>query len=426
MSNERTFTNVDDTILVHHIQTATQKVVFVAPGIRKKVAEALAELYDREPKLSITAILDVDAEICRLGYGDLDGLATLKTVTEKNGGLLLHQPGIRIGLLIVDDITLVYSPTPLLIEAGSEQETKPNAIRIKTPDIPALEAACSEVEGHHGPEIGLDPAKTPDIEIVKKDLEKNPPQKFDVSRAVRVFNSRVQYVEFKFEGYKLSLKEVVVPPNMLGLGEDPQMAARWHNTFRPFQQPEYFTFRYEWTDEHGSIRMERITEGTLGRDRFAIKKTFLKDIKDHGTIILRTHVPAFNQAIEHLKKKTEAFKEFVGREIGKVIEESATNLVADLWPKIKDQGMNLNGWANATPQKKRAILTEHIMSILSVAISDYDPKIDCRYKDVAYESIQDKDFMIAINSAFAGEEKALFGEFDAAPSTGEQLNLMTE
>jgi len=34
---------------------------------------------------------------------------------------LNHNPGISIGLLIADDVTLIYNPTPLLIEAGSGQ-----------------------------------------------------------------------------------------------------------------------------------------------------------------------------------------------------------------------------------------------------------------------------------------------------------------
>ncbi len=38
------------------------------------------------------------------------------------------QSGVRIGLVISDDTTLVYSPVPQLIEAGSNSVEKPNAI----------------------------------------------------------------------------------------------------------------------------------------------------------------------------------------------------------------------------------------------------------------------------------------------------------
>jgi len=67
MDSQKTFTNIDDDGLVDRITRATQRVVFVAPGLRKKVAEALAEALIRLPG-RVTVVLDVDAEVCRLGY----------------------------------------------------------------------------------------------------------------------------------------------------------------------------------------------------------------------------------------------------------------------------------------------------------------------------------------------------------------------
>ena len=62
MDSQKTFTNIDDDALVDRITRAMQRVVFVAPGLREKVAEALARLPGR-----VTVILDVDAEVGWLG-----------------------------------------------------------------------------------------------------------------------------------------------------------------------------------------------------------------------------------------------------------------------------------------------------------------------------------------------------------------------
>ena len=109
MNAERTFTNVDDKVLVSLISEATQRVMFVAPGLRKVVADALADALRRLPA-KVTVVLDVDAEVCRLGYGDEQGLVTIKDAAEKAGTRLHHQQGVRIGLLIADDTTIIYSP----------------------------------------------------------------------------------------------------------------------------------------------------------------------------------------------------------------------------------------------------------------------------------------------------------------------------
>src|SRR5262245_25246990 len=67
LNPDRTFTNVDDGVLVRQISSAMQRVVFIAPGLRKPIAEALAAALQRLTG-KVTVILDVDAEVCRLGY----------------------------------------------------------------------------------------------------------------------------------------------------------------------------------------------------------------------------------------------------------------------------------------------------------------------------------------------------------------------
>src|SRR5207249_11986585 len=84
MNAERTFTNVDDAVLVSLTSNASQRVMFVAPGLRAPVAEALANAMKRLPG-RVTVVLDVDAEVCRLGYGDEQGLQFMKSAAEEVG-----------------------------------------------------------------------------------------------------------------------------------------------------------------------------------------------------------------------------------------------------------------------------------------------------------------------------------------------------
>ncbi len=129
-----TFTSVDDAVLKSNIERARRRLVFIAPGVRGPVADALVNAMAVVPKEAIHFVLDVDPEVCRLGYGDKDyrAMETLQAAAAHHGLTINHHPGIRIGLLIVDDTTLIYSPTPLLIEAESKQPEKPNAIVLQS------------------------------------------------------------------------------------------------------------------------------------------------------------------------------------------------------------------------------------------------------------------------------------------------------
>ena len=73
MSESRSFTAINDTSLVDLVANAKQRVVFIAPGVSEVVAKSL-QIKWRELTHKMTVILDVSAEVCRLGYGDIEGL----------------------------------------------------------------------------------------------------------------------------------------------------------------------------------------------------------------------------------------------------------------------------------------------------------------------------------------------------------------
>ena len=154
------------------------------------------------PTDSIHIVLDVDAEVCRLGYGDKDfkGMGILQAAALCRGLTVNHHPGIRIGLLIADDLTLVYSPTPELIETESRQPDKPNAICLRSAVPPQLASACAiGAEGFLNLEVGHEPVEQKKIETVKRELAERPPKPFNVARIERVFNSMLHFVELRIK-----------------------------------------------------------------------------------------------------------------------------------------------------------------------------------------------------------------------------------
>ena len=87
-----------------------------------------------------------------------------------------------------DGKTLIYSPTPLLVEAGSKQPNSPNGIILEsTPPAIAREVGATPL-GAETRTIGLDPVPAAKVEKVQNDLKQNPPLQFDIARTLRVFN----------------------------------------------------------------------------------------------------------------------------------------------------------------------------------------------------------------------------------------------
>jgi len=71
------------------VNAKDDRVVFGAPGLRATVAKALAAAIQRLAG-RVTIVLDIDGEVCRLGYSDVEGLELIQAAAAESGVLVLH------------------------------------------------------------------------------------------------------------------------------------------------------------------------------------------------------------------------------------------------------------------------------------------------------------------------------------------------
>jgi hypothetical protein len=156
-----------------------------------------------------------------------------------------------VGLLVTDQRKLAYSPTALLIEAGSTSEEKPNAIVISRDAEPtaALLHACGAPSiGDAGTpppqqaEVGRQPATPMAVAASLASLKEVPPKKFSVARIERVYESKIQFVELELTGYRLSAKRVNIPNDLL-VGEEKAFKEQLKNSFLLLQGEQTTTVR---------------------------------------------------------------------------------------------------------------------------------------------------------------------------------------
>ena len=218
----RTFAVASDVALVEMISRARSRLVVIAPALTKAVADAVSRRFEDLGQLSVTVILDADPEVYRLGFGDQEALDAIRAASTKSLFDLREQPGVRIGVVISDSTTMVYSPVSKNIEAGSTSVEKPNAIILTggASDRIASAAGADTSETAPQPELGdlaLEPAK---VRQMQSNLKANPPKPFDITRKLNVFTSRVQYVEFSASNYRLTTRQIPLPPELLDVADD--------------------------------------------------------------------------------------------------------------------------------------------------------------------------------------------------------------
>lgn len=442
MSGAGTFTVVNDKTLCEAIEATEQSLVYVAPGVTKAVVDAISASLRSKPHLQVTAIIDLDPEVYRLGFGTEEGLRSLQDLAGRQHFALRQQQGLRVGLLVTDQRTLVYSPTPLLIEAGSTSEQKPNAVVISRDTEPtaALLHACGApsagAEGAPPPqqaEVGREPATPIAVEASLASLKEVPPKKFSVARIERVFESKIQFVELELTGYRLSAKRVNIPNDLL-VGEEETFKERLKNSFLLLQGEQTIkvripAFDVETTEPKpaeggGQAPTEEWSEATLEEQRKKLYDDFLINVPRFGQVIMRRNRPDFDKRLKLFEVQIEEFSTAIQRELTGKLDAAVRSLAQTLLPRIRDRlpqrYKRVLPTSTAPDDLLLSFLEKDLVKSFGNSTEVFKPELRRVFKDVTYESISDPQFQEALSKALGdrGGERLvaqLFSEHDAAP-----------
>ena len=398
MPLDRAITRVNDETLSELVLSARQRVIAVAPAFSKIVAEAIAEQWARLSAGGVSVILDSDADVYRLGYGHLDGLKKLQEAAISAGATLLQQPGIRIGLIVSDDETLVFSPTPQLIESTGENREAPNAIRFGPP--PA-QVAIELGQGPGGPKdrvIGTTVLNKDSVAAIADDLQKNPPQKFDLARKLRVFNSYLEFVELEIKGTQIQKKTVKLPNYIFGV-TDKVTRERLEASFRILPP--------DGDNPSGGLDLRRA----------ALTKKYLKVIPNFGTVILRTQKRAFEADLETLKKEVETFRQKVSDWLQQQMDTNRKQLFESSFERLRQNPPK--EWYSLGEKPDDELIRmrletdlEHAMGSAKELVGEISAH--CLFKGVTHEMLNDPQFIKLLEKKIPELDKRFFEEFEAA------------
>jgi hypothetical protein len=426
MNNSRTFVVASEDNLIDLIKRARQRLVVVCPALTTPVAEALASRLPDEGMIGITVVLDADPEVYRLGYGTQAALERLHKAAAHNLFDLRMQSGVRIGVVISDDVTMVFSPVPLLIEAGSTSTEKPNAIVLSNgaSDRLAEATGAGPAEERASQEIGAQPLRKAAVDAVDQDLKVNPPQQFDVARAMRVFSSRVQYVEFEVENYRLSSRQIELPADLLNITDELLKRQISGRVRPPAEALGAFEIEIETAD--GKQEKVKANEKWLSGERKRIEDAYTFVVPRFGRIILTKDRKSFDEEIEKFKRNLNKYYEAVVAKVEGVKENYENRLVVEYLPKWKQNPpSNFKRYGvDPTPENLKRQLRLIVEEVIRKAVSFEAPQVRVVYKNVAPESVRDPKFLQPLRKIMQHRGvpvcviDSLFASGDAAPARG--------
>ena len=417
------YTVASDDRIVELMNQAHRRLIVVSPGLPTSAVDCLQRLGTTGAVQEITVVMDSDPEVYRLGYGDRATLKKLQALSSTNVAVNLRlQEGIRIGLVVSDHRTMVFSPTPRMIEAESTIIEKPNAVILSGATASDRFATASSDSSDRQPEIGAKPLTVEGIESMERDLADNPPQPFDISRAMRVFSSEVQYVELKVENYQMTRRQVALPEEFTVI-KDEELKKQVRSRIQLIDEdvgPFEIVVKTLSCD-----RKEKVSERWIRDERKRLEREYTFVIPRHGRVLLRSRRESFDKEVCLLRTNLRRYHEKIKGELQTRKSELVRQVVEEYVPIWKEAPPSLFSDHNtpATEENIRKQLEWTANNTIVQAVTIEPPKVSAIYKDISRESVQDRNgFLNPLRRAMESRRvpqvviDSLFSTFDAAPS----------
>lgn len=429
-----TFRAVDDAALVELIRQATRRVVFIAPGLYLPVAEALCRRFGDVDRLEVTLILDADEDVCRIGFGELKALELVHEQAKAAGFYVRAQPGLRVGVLLVDEQTLVWSPTPRSVEATPDSRDAapaPNGLLLgRDPGrqiASAVAAEGTETDPRRA-EIGTRAVTPTQVRQVSEALAANPPIPVDLARVTRVFSTKLQFVEFKVSRARLSQQQISLSSDLLNADASEHLRHLLDSKLKAFSElkdtkievPLFVDGQQAFRGD-GKPLMERVTETTLQRERTALEAEFLHELQGFGKVIELARKAEFEQSAAIFEKRLQAHSEG----LRKVVAEQTSQIVGEALALIRGRAARAGG--RPLSEADLSKISDRLHGSLARA-EDESPKVSVVFKGLTWEQTQDPDFARKLDKALPVALKRRLGnwfeEFVAAKQAGPQGTLL--
>ena len=393
----RTFTTATDDRLIALIQGAKHRLAITAPGLTTPVAKALAARLRELPTLSLILILDADAEVYRMGFGDVEALEIIREASRNEIFDLREQPGVRIGVVISDDRTMVYAPVSRNVEAGSTTEEKPNAIMLDGRATEKLAAATGAAERET--EIGVSGMEPERVKQMAADLKANPPLPFDLTRRLRVFTAAAEFVELKVSNYKLSKRRVSLPKEFVRV-DDAALKERISGQIRaPFDgiNAQTVTVVIEGEDDDEL----QVNEAFIERERREIEEQFTYVLPKKGRVILKRDRADFDRQIDRFKQILKKYRDALETSVDNAREDFKEQMLKEFRERWMSNPPSflIRRSDGDDPNRITAEILRRADDLFSRIVNYDPPEVIVNYKGIVIEDIEDQKFRATLRTA---------------------------
>jgi len=376
------FVTLTNNGIIKAIDAAQSRVVLAASGIDMPIAEALVAAHKRLGEGRVRVVLDASANAALLGFGNHAAVELL----HRDGVSLHRHEGLRICMLASDEAGWTFVRSPLLVEEDPSSENDAfNAITLTTDQVkelcsylPHTESTTDASKAPEYPLVGRERLDQATVTAVSDTLKQVPPAEFDLQRRVRVYSAVLQFVELELEGFMLQSKVIKIPKTLpLIAGADEDVEKRLSTSFQIFEKGR----------SPPAVKKIRTDLETL-------RNAYLISVGKPGRVILKSKIPEFKAEIEKIKDALADFETKLIEDLESKLRAEFERLIPELLKAVTaNPPVKFRGRYPITAEGVNAYVRQELDECFPKAADLLKSmKIHLYFKDVTYETLNNRDF----------------------------------
>ena len=398
------------------LRSAQKQILYCAPGIPEQEMAVLNDLRHKLPASSIKILVDVSAKSFLAGYwGDQTPNSFLQ-----DAGVILEAGQanrMRLGLMIVDDLAWLFVPTPQSIEA--ETQIGVNGLALNSTAAQLLIWSLLPT-----PSDKLEPPTTIQLETIA-DVSKAfmtvggalPRQQ----RLLYELRKRLQIVQFEARGYKVSLKRIHLPSEVINIigSSELRINERLNADWKVF---------LEGADSDIEKSEKKVEQGL---DH--LKNHHLVRLSHYGFGLLSSEAEAFDQAWQEFQNNiVEPYKQEISSKVEGMVANSKMQLFNLLYEQANKGNLKIPQEQQSLFQISSQEAIEHYLNILVDRITWPTAEkiannilITRRFYDISEQLFRNSEFINLLQSNFGHlDEWLTFIEHPQSDNSEPQFNFL--
>jgi hypothetical protein len=402
--------------MVDLIFKAQRRIYLALPSVHSELADALVE-RSKLGNVDIRAVIALSEDNIRNGYGDLKAVEVLN----QNGIPLLDSGDSLVSFFICDGVGYYIFPQSRIFSAG---DTGLNAVVIDPVSIVSIihhffpstgtvemerletmmteaidlsveycETALNDIQ-MDTPDLAVTPVNAAKYREIKENIERNPPKNPDLLREIKIFSSRIQFVEMVFEGANLHQAKVDYPAQALPFHDQQLKAlldAKIH-VFSELLEKKGFSEFAEYRNEVEQVRREFLPaigsrkKGVLDLRRKGEFEKEIARLKKRAKELNSTLIVLLQKEILDAKKRIRA-------ELGRFLRENPTTALKAFRDQEALFEESVDDVVETILRSIRYPNPERLASRITLTVHFYDVTFDDFQDEKFLEELEKKQIM---------------------------------